>query len=334
MLTPTMRTGLRYIKHIDESVTREQAELTLVRSFLLPRLYASHSYLYPGFYPRTYLCKVRHPPRWLLVRHFPHLLTIPLQNHTCLLISRRGAVTSSDIDIVLFHPSHVHVPTPASLNPKAVHGRYGTPFRATYPSASARASSPLLQDVVRPLEDRGLLAATLSSGPRKWQGVARLPERVGGRLWEERSLRLLQIQRTEGVYRRIDIKCVFGALLNLFTKKSLLNCSFAPVKSKGAALLALTGDVEFTRHVRGRALALGLHLNEFGLWRWQVNGNGLEHSDDAGEDDGGFWELVRAESEEEILNELGMEYVEPEKRNFRFVVGKDVHRSDHKTTKR
>lgn len=36
-------------------------------------------------------------------------------------------------------------------------------------------------DVVRPLEDSGLLAATLSGGPRKWQGVTIIPARMNGR---------------------------------------------------------------------------------------------------------------------------------------------------------
>jgi DNA polymerase beta len=58
-----------------------------------------------------------------------------------------------------------------------------------------------------------------------------------------------------------------------------------------------------------------MHLNEFGLWRWNKN---LDEKLEGG----GFWELVRAETEEEVLRELGMEYVEPTKRNFSLVLGK------------
>lgn len=58
-----------------------------------------------------------------------------------------------------------------------------------------------------------------------------------------------------------------------------------------------------------------MHLNEFGLWRWNDNeeerGGGGSN-----EEEPGFWELVRAETEAEVLGELGMEYVEPVKRNF------------------
>jgi DNA polymerase beta len=98
-----------------------------------------------------------------------------------------------------------------------------------------------------------------------------------------------------------------------------------PVKSRGAALLAHTGDVEFNKHLRAKALGMGMELNEYGLWRWQADANRLESrddEDDALQEDWGFWELVRAETEEEILSEVGMPYVEPEKRNFKFVVGR------------
>jgi len=87
-------------------------------------------------------------------------------------------------------------------------------------------------------------------------------------------------------------------------------------------LLALTGDIEFNRHIRSKAIKLGLHLNEFGLWRWNANNRiPLEGEVDENGETYGFWELVRAETEAEILRELGMEYIEPEKRNFSFVVG-------------
>jgi DNA polymerase beta len=84
--------------------------------------------------------------------------------------------------------------------------------------------------------------------------------------------------------------------------------SLVPQKSKGAALLALTGDNEFWHDVCTRAARHGLLLNEFGLWRWV----------DVGE---GSWELLCSESEEEIMDHIGMAYVPPEKRNFAFLVG-------------
>jgi DNA polymerase beta len=102
----------------------------------------------------------------------------------------------------------------------------------------------------------------------------------------------------------------------------LTHRSLVPWKSRGAALLALTGDIEFNKDIRVKANNLGMHLNEFGLWRWQSNGS-VEPGAITGEgvEDRGFWELIKAESEEEILTELGMDWVEPTKRSFAFVAG-------------
>jgi DNA polymerase beta len=114
--------------------------------------------------------------------------------------------------------------------------------------------------------------------------------------------------------------------------------SLVPWKSRGAALLALTGDVEFNKAIRVKAGNLGMHLNEFGLWRWQssigsVGASGVLdiNENDSGELDAedsieqkGFWELIRADTEEDILAELDMEWVEPTKRNFSFVLGKQT----------
>ena len=86
--------------------------------------------------------------------------------------------------------------------------------------------------------------------------------------------------------------------------------------------MQLTGDIEFNRDIRVKAISMNMHLNEFGLWRWS---NGLNGKHDP-ETDKKFWELVKAETEEEILNELGMEYIEPEKRNFCNVIGKKAPR--------
>ncbi len=83
-------------------------------------------------------------------------------------------------------------------------------------------------------------------------------------------------------------------------------------------MLALTGDVEFNRDIRTRAHQFGMHLNEYGLWRWRDNG----HSSDSGDPIGGYWELDKAEAEEEILEALGMEWVEPERRNFVSILGR------------
>jgi hypothetical protein len=83
--------------------------------------------------------------------------------------------------------------------------------------------------------------------------------------------------------------------------------SLASNSWKGAAALALTGDHKFFFDLRRRATTLGMHLNEYGLWKWESTGSDI---------DDGHWIFVEGSDEEAILKELGMEYVEPTKRNF------------------
>ena len=92
--------------------------------------------------------------------------------------------------------------------------------------------------------------------------------------------------------------------------------SLAPLKSRGAAQIALTGDDEFLRIARLAAVRHGLHLNEYGLWRWRESPPSDEDADDAG----GYWELVEGENELRILDEIGLGNVPPSRRNFRFLV--------------
>jgi hypothetical protein len=94
--------------------------------------------------------------------------------------------------------------------------------------------------------------------------------------------------------------------------------SLAPLKSRGAAQLALTGDYEFLRIARMAAVRHGMHLDEYGLWRWH---DSLEGGSDC-DVGAGYWELVEGESEERILEEIGLGEVPPGRRNFRYVAGR------------
>lgn len=120
-------------------------------------------------------------------------------------VSRRGAPTSGDMDVILFHPSHVHIPIPQEPPPGSkttVSGKANT----TKMTKAERLSSMLLNDVVKPLETTGLIAATLSSGVKKWQGVVRIPERDEYGKWGNRSKRVKQVEGNKGVFRRMDLK--------------------------------------------------------------------------------------------------------------------------------
>ena len=69
------------------------------------------------------------------------------------------------------------------------------------------------------------------------------------------------------------------------------------------------------------AKQLNLHLNNYGLWSWDSDDN--DSLDDASKDSGsGHWRLVKSATENDIFEELGMDFIEPDKRNFLFVSGK------------
>jgi hypothetical protein len=94
----------------------------------------------------------------------------------------------------------------------------------------------------------------------------------------------------------------------------------APLKSRGAAQIALTGDDEFVRIARLAAVRHGLHLDEYGLWRWRESHPPSDDADDADDAADGYWELVEGENELRILDEIGLGNVPPSRRNFRFLM--------------
>ena len=71
----------------------------------------------------------------------------------------------------------------------------------------------------------------------------------------------------------------------------------------------------------------GLHLDEYGLWRWHAPAEVALESysstaaapDDEDDVCAGYWELVEGESEARILDELAIGHVPPARRNFRFL---------------
>jgi DNA polymerase beta len=143
--------------------------------------------------------------------------------------SRRESPELPGVSILLFHPQHVHVPVPPpppstaaaagvpEKTPVRTRGRQPVPFLQVYSCVAQRRASPLLQDVVRPLQAAGLLAATLSSDSRKWRGVALLPQRTSDHadinsngplddLWQEVGDRMRDIHATRGKYVRLDLR--------------------------------------------------------------------------------------------------------------------------------
>jgi len=73
------------------------------------------------------------------------------------------------------------------------------------------------------------------------------------------------------------------------------------------------------------AKQLNLHLNNYGLWSWHPDDDGNDSLEDAYKTPGsgsGHWRLYKSATENDIFEELGMDFIEPEKRNFLFVSGK------------
>ena len=141
--------------------------------------------------------------------------------------SRREAADLPAVTILLHHHQHIHVPVPppppsshststtaSGKVPVRTRGRQHVPFLQVNPSAEQRWASPLLQDVVPPLEAAGLIAATLAASPRKWRGVALLPLRadtdsdVGSSsgTWQDVGYRMRDLRIGRGKYVRLDLR--------------------------------------------------------------------------------------------------------------------------------
>lgn len=100
-------------------------------------------------------------------------------------------------------------------------------------------------------------------------------------------------------------------------------------------MLVNTGDRFFFLDMQRTAKKLGMHLDEFGLWRREENGSkssssttarspsdsGIDHEalPESTSTSKGRWLLLAGETEESIFRELGKPYIEPTKRNFGFL---------------
>ena len=73
-----------------------------------------------------------------------------------------------------------------------------------------------------------------------------------------------------------------------------IDIRYIPYESYYAALLYFTGSGDFNKVMRMKAISLGYKLNEYGIYK-----NGKR---------------IKVESEKDIFDELGMEYVKPENR--------------------
>lgn len=174
MLNNAQRLSLQYMQHLEKPVSREEAET--VADFTRACISSKYEVILAGSY-------------------------------------RRGAATSSDIDIIILHPNHVHVPVPNISPPKPSlkpPPRIGTSVLLFKFIKGEDKMSPLHTDIVPTLENRGLVAAFLTKGPRKWQGIVRVPERDENGVWVSIRERLQGIAEKTGAFKRLDIRCAFA----------------------------------------------------------------------------------------------------------------------------
>jgi len=181
-----------------------------------------------------------------------------------------------------------------------------------------KANSVLLREIIRPLERTGVVSDEITPGRNVWQGWVRVPKK-DGESWETSRDRIRGIERVDGEFHRVNI-------------------TYVPKKSKGATLLALTGDEYYYFDCKRKAAQGGLHLNEWGLWEWEHDPEShsrtmlsveayekvsLGEMWGAETEEGkGRWVHLETFEEEQILDAIGVGYVPPERRNFRFIASR------------
>lgn len=103
-------------------------------------------------------------------------------------------------------------------------------------------------------------------------------------------------------------------------------------------MLALTGDWSFYFHCKWKAVQAGLYLDEWGLWEWEPDPESHSRFQTSvaphektslgaiwgseTEKDKGRWIQLDSVQEERILENIGLDYVPPKKRNLRFIISK------------
>lgn len=208
---------------------------------------------------------------------------------------RRGELEAPNVDVLIFHRAFGYIPLPTEIRTKARELEISTMFNNSLWSV---------------LRERGVIADEFLHTYGRWEGMIRLPEREGER-WETLYRRQSGITKREGRF------CF--ARVRVFSKKSA-----------GAALLRTTGDNGYARYVYEKAYDLGLHFDDYGLWQFHPNDptQAVEDTSVVRGRNGhrlllpklrtnGYWELLPSDTEQEILAQLDLPYIEPERRNFK-----------------
>lgn len=214
VLSPLQQTGALFYDLLEEPVTREQTETVMVSipGYLMVSLQFSNIHSLRISSKTFYL----HHTKCSSLEASEYLARLPKLS-TQLALSRRGASHSSEIDLLLFHPSYMSIPVPNAPSPflpvpkNNPKGRRPGAFYGASPAARSDPFAKALQsDIIAPLIAKGFLAAQLVGGSSKWQGVVRLPDKQGkegeeGEVWEDLFDRLRGVKLRDGEFRRLDI---------------------------------------------------------------------------------------------------------------------------------
>ncbi|KAG6828559.1 hypothetical protein H0H87_001593 [Tephrocybe sp. NHM501043] len=293
-LPPALQMNVRHASHLERPVTRQQTEIVAVRISIHAGFSESQINISPTIqeFLRDHLTKKYE--------------IIPVGSY------RRGATESSCVRLLISHPDYLYLPPPPPPPPGALQ-----PYRLEALKAPGFLKEfPLHRDVTPQLEDFGLSVSSRVNTYQSWNGVFRVPEKDGKR-WESSFARRKAAKVGLGDY----------VLTRLF---------MLPYKSRGAALLYHTGSKSFIRIVTHKAEKLGLYFSQTGLWKWHPDEAELELGDGGKqkknfpkrvaeivkekESEGGegrakgFWQLLPSTTEEEIFDQLQIDYVELEKR--------------------
>ncbi|KAF9483507.1 Nucleotidyltransferase [Pholiota conissans] len=238
---------------------------------------------------------------------------------------RRGLESFTDMEIMVSHPSFVHVPLPADL-PLGFRKSKKEKVPVSKPRKRRKIdedipTNTLHSELIPFLQKKGIVCIALSSNLLTWKGIVRLPGT--NNQWGTSSERVASIRRVDGQFRRLIFHIV-------------------PQRSIGSGLLSLTGNARFENYLRYRARQKGMLLNEHGIWKWTQHQPNLapdmtesftaEHAEEykptatlkpvEAEETAnqGYWSLIKSSSEEDIFQELGLEYLPPTRRNFTHIV--------------
>ncbi|KAG6865890.1 hypothetical protein C0991_010971 [Blastosporella zonata] len=212
---------------------------------------------------------------------------------------RRGAAQSSCVRLFLTNSDHVNPHPPPAPPP----GAFKPNRSETLKAPGFLRNFPLHNTVAPKLEDLALSVSARLCTYQNWNGVLRIPEQKHDGRWETLAERRSAMRLGSGDY----------VLCRLF---------MLPSKSRGAALICLTGSKGFVKLVARKAEKLGMYLFPTGLWRWHPDESELdvvpmEDTSNGKEDERkakGFWQLLPSTEEDMIFEQLQMEYVQPEKR--------------------